>query len=60
MKSILGYFRSAKSAIVTHLEALNCDFYEFLHFLKTDIYQINHFQSPKKIAKTALLELDIT
>ena len=26
--------RSAKSAILTHLEALNCDFYEFLHFLK--------------------------
>ena len=26
--------KSAKSAILTHLEALNFDFYEFLHFLK--------------------------
>ena len=22
-----------------HLEALNCDFYEFLHLLKTEMYQ---------------------
>ena len=29
---------SAKSAILTHLEALNLDVYEFLHFLKADIY----------------------
>ena len=29
--------RSAKSAIFTHLEALNFDFYEFLHFLKAEI-----------------------
>ena len=36
----------AKSAISTHLEALNYDFYEFLHFLKGEIYQIKHFQSP--------------
>ena len=27
--------RSAKSAIFTHLEALNFDLYEFLHFLQT-------------------------
>ena len=26
--------RSAKSAILTHLEALNFDFHEILHFLK--------------------------
>ena len=38
--------RSAKSAILTHLEALKCDFNEFLHFLNAEIYQINHFQSP--------------
>jgi len=31
--------RSAKSAILTHLEALNFDFYEFLHFLKAEIDQ---------------------
>ena len=30
-------FRSAKSAIWTHLEALNFDVYEFLHFLKAEI-----------------------
>ena len=33
---------SVKSAILTHLEALNFDFYEFFHFLKADIYQINN------------------
>ena len=32
--------RSAKSAILTHLEALNFEFHEFLHILKADIYQI--------------------
>ena len=29
---------SAKSTILTHLEALNYDFYEFLHFLYADIH----------------------
>ena len=37
--------RSAKSAILTHSEALNFDFYEFLHFLKAEIYQIDKMQS---------------
>ena len=37
---IFGESRSIKSAILTHLEALNFDFYEFLHFLKDEIYQI--------------------
>ena len=32
-----GDSRGAKSAIFTHLEALNLDFYEFLHFLKGEI-----------------------
>ena len=36
-----GDSRSAKSAISTHLEALNVDFYEFQHFLKAHIHQIN-------------------
>ena len=31
--------KSAKSAILPHLEARNFDFYEFLHFLKAEIYQ---------------------
>ena len=43
----LGDFRSAKSAILTHLEALKFDFNEFLHFLKAEFYQINKIQSPK-------------
>ena len=30
---------NAKSAIFTHLEALNYDFYEYLHFLKAEIDQ---------------------
>ena len=34
-----GDSRSAKSAILTHLEALNFDFYEFLHFLKAEFNQ---------------------
>ena len=42
--------RSAKSAISAHSETLNFDFYEFLHFLKADIYQIINIQCPK-IAK---------
>ena len=32
--------RSAKSAILAHLEALNFGFLGFLHFLKAAIYQI--------------------
>ena len=32
---------TTKSAILLHLEALNYDFYEFLHFLKAEIYQMN-------------------
>ena len=37
---------SAKSAILPHLEALNFDFHEFLHFLKAEIYQMNKIHSP--------------
>ena len=37
--------------ILTHLEALNFDFHEFLHFLKAVIYQIDKIQSPKKWQK---------
>ena len=39
--------RSAKSAILTHLEPLNLDFYESLLFFKAYIYQINKIQIPK-------------
>ena len=38
--------RNAKSAILTHFKALNFDFYEFLHFLKAEIYLTNKNQSP--------------
>ena len=37
--------RSAKSAILTHLEPLNYNLYEFLHFLKPEIYLLNKIQS---------------
>ena len=45
--------RSAKSAILTHLEALNFEIDAFLHFMKVEIYkisQINKFGA-SKIAK---------
>ena len=42
----LGDSRTAKSAILTHSEGLNFDFYEFLHFLKEEIYQFSHFKGP--------------
>ena len=42
-----GDSKSAKSAIFTHLETLNSDFYEFLYLLKAEIYQIYKIQSPK-------------
>ena len=37
----IGESRSAKSAVYTHLQALNLDFYEFLHFLKAENCQID-------------------
>ena len=42
-----GDSRSVKSAILTHLKALNFDFCAFLHFPKTEIHQINKIQSLK-------------
>ena len=39
--------RGSKSTILTHLEALNFDFYEYLQFLKAEIYKFNKNQSPK-------------
>ena len=40
-----GKCRSAKSAIF-HVEALNSDFNEFLHFQKPEIGQMNKIQIP--------------
>ena len=53
-----GDFLSAKYAILTHLEPLNFDFHELLHFLKAEIDQnskMAKFRTPK-MAKTAVLE----
>ena len=49
---------SAKSVILTHFEALNFDFHEFLHFLKAAIYQMNKFTALQmvKMAVFALLK----
>ena len=44
---------SAKSAISSHLEALNSDFYEFLYFLRAEIYQIK--KMPKWQLKSSKL-----
>ena len=51
-----GDSRSAKSAILTHLEVLNFDFNEFLHFLKAEFYPINKSE-PLQLQKTAVLLL---
>ena len=48
--------RSAKSAILTHLESLNFYFCEFLHFLKAEIQPNPNFRAPE-MAKMAFLEL---
>ena len=60
-----GDSRGAKSAIFTHLEALNLAFHEFLHFLKGKIDQLNKNQKPKKSQKRQLctsriLKIDFT
>ena len=39
-----GDCKSAKSAILTHLEALNFDFYEIVHFLKAQINQKSKYR----------------
>ena len=51
-----GDSTSAKSPILAHLEALKLDFYEFLHFLKAEMYQLIRFRA-SKMAKIAVLEL---
>ena len=45
-KSILRILEVHKLNIFTHLQALKFDFYEFLHILKAEIYQMNKFHSP--------------
>ena len=45
--------KSAKSAILTHLEAQNFDFYEFLRLMKADISQV-------AICLSRILKIDFT
>ena len=61
----IGDFRSAKSAIFTHLEALNLDIYDFFHFFKAEIDQIKKFQSHQNVKKDSFsilrnLNIDFT
>ena len=44
-------FRGQKLPFSTHLEALNSDFYEFLHSMKAAIYQNQKFKAPKNAKK---------
>ena len=53
-----GDFRSAKFAILTHLQALNFVFVNFFHFLTAEIYQINKIQSPEIAKKVVVEHLD--
>ena len=46
-----GDFRSTKCATFNNLESLDFDYYEFLHFLKAENYQINKIQRPYKLQK---------
>ena len=55
--------RNAKSAILSHLQALNFDLYEFLHFLKAEIHQI--YRAPKNgkngsFATSTFCKIDFT
>ena len=47
----IGKCRDSKSGTLTHLKALNFDFYKFLHFLKAENDKINKIQSPRKWPK---------
>ena len=53
VKLNFGDFRSAKYAILTHLEALNFDFHDFLHFENAEIDQKSKLRI-SKIAKSGI------
>ena len=40
-------FRGPKNAILAYLEALNIDFYEFLHSLKAEIHPNQNYRVPR-------------
>ena len=46
VKSMLVNVEPQNLPFLPHLEVLNFDIYEFSHFLKTNIYQINKIHSP--------------
>ena len=48
--------RDSNSAILAHLEALNINSYEFLHFRRLTFTKLTKFRAPK-MAKKAVLEL---
>ena len=52
-----GDFRSAKSAISTHLEALNFDFNQFLNFVKAENDQKTKFRAFKNVKMAFLVFL---
>ena len=51
VKLVFGDSRRAKSAILTHLQALKFDFREFLHFLKAKMADLERLGSPKLISR---------
>ena len=51
-----GDSRSAKSTILTHLEALNCDFMNYCIFWRLRFTKLTIFRAPK-IAKTPVLQI---
>ena len=56
VKSKFEHVGSQKSAILTLWEALDLDYYEFLHLLKAEFTKSTEFSAPK-MAKTEILEL---
>ena len=52
--------RNANSAVLTHLEALNFDSYEFLHFLKAEIYQIHKITKERTFRTSTFSKIDFT
>ena len=47
----IGDSKSAKYAILTHLQALHFDFYEFFHLLKDDILKVTKFKTHETAKK---------
>ena len=52
--------RSAKSAILTHLEVLNFASYEIMHFLKAQIHQFNQKGKNDSFTTSRFSKIDFT